>query len=350
MALERVIEQNQNPWRVKVREALFPYTVPGAKRTMSTLGKYEGLMFVLYVVNMVILALPGGYDEPDGEKTMTLKGFELFFTVVYFFEIALSGLAFGFLDLLHPVRLVDFLLVAANLAILIGFYLGNLSWRFSLLPVRCSLRILRPFFVTTEFPNVRLFVVSVARSIMQLTDVTLLFIFFLLLEVCFKLVAVSDFYSFATLPESSAINFFGAPSTLSWNSSKLNSTLNTLSLDMTYSSIIPVHSVFGTIITSTNVSEKMLVEALYTFSSSFISYYPQGLYDYICASDYLLTGDLATNLATALTDPEYTPPQQKRYVRRSVRSAPKKRENLTFTGTGTVYPATFTQSASHSPS
>lgn len=365
MAFERAIDVNEDPRRTAIRHALFPLTKPGVSRTLRNMGPFESLMYLCYIVNMIVLALPNGYDDVTSEKTHTLKGLELFFTALYMLEIIISGAAFGFQDLLHPVRLMDLLLVLANLTILAAFFRGSSTLRLSLLPARCSLRLLRPFFVTTEFPSIRLFVVSVARSIMQLSDVTLLYIFFLLwfgvagvfqFGGVLQTKCVSDFYNLGALTDpAAALNFFGPASSASWTVTHQNSTLNPLTLSSVYSSVIPI-SLFGTVINNTAVSEQMLVAAIYSFASSFIAFYQYELLDFVCGSytensplnpSAPMTQPMLAQLVAAALTEEVTPPPTRRYGHRLVPQAPARRRSITVTAT--PYNGTFSLTRTSSP-
>ena len=287
-------------------------------------------MIIVYIANMTCLALRTGYDVYGSTKVTVLKSLDLAFSIIYLVEITTAGIAFGFTSLTNPVRLLDLTLVMANLILLIAFMLGINQSRtdISLLPARCSLRILRPFFVTTDFVNVRLFVVSVSKSILRLNEVLLLLLLFLLwfgIAGVFQFGGllrnrcIADFYNIAAMSIRNQDDFFGPASTLSGQVTKYNSSLYTSDLSTPYSSYLSTAMIFDDIITNPAVSEFMVVRAIASFAASFVALNGQVMTDYVCGSNVLTGSPTVLDAVTAFLTivPEATVEEaSRRYVHR----------------------------------
>ena len=274
------------------------------------------LMLLFYVVNIVCLALRTGYDDFNSRKVLVLKGFDVAFSIGYLIEIMTSGYAeFGNSRASsNVVRLVDLTLVLTNLLLLIFFLQGinQTQTDISLLPIRCSLRILRPFFFTTRFVDLRLFVVSVSKCLLRLNEVMLLLLLFLLwfgiaglfqFGGLLQARCVSDWYSLATQSPAKQNIFFGLASNYSGNSTKNNSSLHVINLKLPFSSYLSPLLIFNDIITDPNVSELMVVRAISSFATAFVTLNQQKLTDYICGSALLSGSPTVLDSVAAMLEP-----------------------------------------------
>ncbi len=160
---------------------MFPWAKLRQSHRLIHGGFFEIFMLVAYLANIVCLALNDTYDvDSVSTYSRVLKFFDLFFCILYMVEIGVRAFAFGVAKLKHPLRALDLILVLVNFALIVAFFAGHPDANISLMSLRAGLRILRPFFIATDFPAIRIFVVSVTHAILKLTDVVLLYVLFLL--------------------------------------------------------------------------------------------------------------------------------------------------------------------------
>ena len=177
---DRVANTELPKWRRTFREAVFPWSRVGGSRSLLSMGVFEWFIILVLLTNIGALAATDATDnEGTTQKVKIIKWMEVGFTGVYALELLVHGVAYGFDTYKHPMRAVDLAIVVVNGGLLAAFLLGAKT-NVSLLGLRCGFRVLRPFFTTTDFPAIRLFIVSVTESVMQLRDVCLLYLLFLL--------------------------------------------------------------------------------------------------------------------------------------------------------------------------
>ena len=343
-------------WGKKILASLEPFT---RLSSAFSLGRIELIMLLLYVANVTCLALRTGYDDFSSTKVIVLKALDTAFSVIYLVEILSSGAnKFGQAgSLSKTIQLLDLSLVLANIFLLVAFFQGinQTHTDISLLPFRCCIRILRPFFFTTRFVNVRLFVVSVSKCLLRLNEVMLLLLLFLLwfgIAGAFQFGGllqnrcVSDFYSLAAQTPAKQDTFFGPASTHSGQATKFNSSLYVSNLRLPFSSYLSPSLIFSEIITDPNISELMVVQAVSSFASAFVSLNGYTLTDFVCGSALLSGSPTVLEAVTVLLTPMQSPVaageegEHVHYVRRpavvrdvSNHSSDKLRSNVTVSTT-----------------
>ena len=185
-------------WRRKIRATFFPrvmYSVddgvgdddttpeqptPTATAPRRSGGLFEYFMVIALIAAVIVATLQDPLDTTcETDRCRRIRIADLCLTFIFAIELVLHGLAFGLKKMRHPLRLVDAALVLVNVGLLISFLSGAQTDIGSLNVLR-SVRLVRPLFTTTKLPSVRVLVVSIARCILELTDVTILFVMFLL--------------------------------------------------------------------------------------------------------------------------------------------------------------------------
>jgi hypothetical protein len=159
------------------RQRLFP-SHGKADITLRQLGPYELAMWGLLMVNIVVATL-NDPDDPSGESgySQGIRAAELVLNLLFLLEWAVHAVLLG--ESRGAMKLLDLLVLVANLVLIALLNASAVQLKLSLLIVRIP-RILRPCFMITSQPTIRIFVVSITKAIATAKDVVILYLFFML--------------------------------------------------------------------------------------------------------------------------------------------------------------------------